>query len=88
MRNRAGITERSPTGTDEVVYSNVTKTDSGRGCGLGRGGYRPGDMLASSPGTSGIMTNSAEQKNLEIHIKSEDVPFPHKDIAGDPGQPP
>jgi hypothetical protein len=29
MRNRAGITERSPTGTDEVVYSNGTKTKSG-----------------------------------------------------------
>jgi hypothetical protein len=37
MRNRAGITERFPTGTDEVVYSNVTKTECGRGCGLGSG---------------------------------------------------
>jgi len=38
---------------DEVEYSNVTKTESGRGCGLGRGGFRQGDVFASSQGTSG-----------------------------------
>jgi hypothetical protein len=58
------MTERSPTGTDEVVYSNVTKTECARGCGLGRGEYQPGDMLASSPGTSGIKRFSTEQKFL------------------------
>jgi hypothetical protein len=61
MRNRAGITERSPTGTDEVVYIKDTKTESGRGYGFGRGEYRPGDKFASSPGTSGIKKNSTEQ---------------------------
>jgi len=30
MRNWAGITQRCPTGTDEVGYSNVTMTESGR----------------------------------------------------------
>jgi hypothetical protein len=30
--------------------------------GLGRGGYRQGDVFASSPGTSGKMRNSPEQK--------------------------
>jgi hypothetical protein len=46
---------------DEVVYSNVTKTESGRGYGFGRGEYRPGDKVASS-GTSGLKRNSTEQK--------------------------
>jgi len=49
MRNRAGIIQRFPTGTDEVEYSNDTKTESWMGCVLGRGGHRPGDILASSP---------------------------------------
>ncbi len=30
---------------DEVEYSNVTKTESGRGCGLGRGGYQQGGCV-------------------------------------------
>jgi len=38
---------------DEVEYSDVTKTESGRGCGLGRDGYRQEDVVASSPGISG-----------------------------------
>jgi len=33
---------------DEVEYSNVTKTESGRGCGLGRDGYRQGDVLTGN----------------------------------------
>jgi hypothetical protein len=37
------------------------KTESGRGCGFGRGGYRQGDVLASSRGTAGIKRNSPEQ---------------------------
>jgi hypothetical protein len=37
-------------GKNEVEYSNVTKTESRMGCGLGRGGHRPGDIPASSPG--------------------------------------
>jgi len=48
MRNRAGITQRCPTGTNEVEYSNVTKTESGRGCRLGRYGYRKGDVLTGN----------------------------------------
>ncbi len=35
MQNRSGITERSPTGTEDVIYSNGTKTESGMGYGLG-----------------------------------------------------
>jgi len=61
MRNRAGIIQRFPKGTDEVEYSNVTKTESRMGCGLGHGGHRPGDIPASSPGASGIKRNSTEQ---------------------------
>jgi len=38
---------------DEVEYSDVMKTESGRGCGLGCDGYRQGDVVASSQGTSG-----------------------------------
>jgi hypothetical protein len=34
---RPGIIGQSPAGTDEVVYSNVMETQSGRGWGLGRG---------------------------------------------------
>jgi hypothetical protein len=32
----------------EVEYSNVTKTERGRGCGLGRGGKRQGDGLTGN----------------------------------------
>jgi hypothetical protein len=53
MRNRAGIIQRFPMGTDEVEFSNVTKTESGMGCVLGRGGHRPGDIPASSLGSVG-----------------------------------
>jgi len=60
MRNRAGIAQRCPTGTDEVEYSSVIKTESGRGWGLGRSWYGQGDVSASSPGTSGVMRNSTE----------------------------
>jgi hypothetical protein len=48
MRNRTGIAQRCPTGTDKVGYSNVTKTERGRECGLGRGGHRQGDALTGS----------------------------------------
>jgi hypothetical protein len=41
------LLKRSPTGMDEVVFSNVTKTENGRDGGLGRGEYRTGDMPAS-----------------------------------------
>jgi hypothetical protein len=37
-----------PEGTDEVGYSNVAKTESGRGCGLGHGGYWKGDVLTGN----------------------------------------
>jgi hypothetical protein len=40
----------------------LRRLKSGRGCALGRGEYQPGDMLASSPGTSGIKMISTEQK--------------------------
>ena len=60
MRNRAGITERLPTGKDEAVCSNVTKTESRRRCGFGRGEWRPEDMFASSMETSRILRNSTE----------------------------
>jgi hypothetical protein len=50
MRNRAGIIQRFPTGTDEGEYSNVTKTESRMGCGLGCGGHQPREIPASSPG--------------------------------------
>jgi hypothetical protein len=51
MQNRTGIIQRFQTGTDEVEYSNVTKTESRMGCGLERGGNLPGDIPASSPGS-------------------------------------
>jgi len=51
MRNRAGIIQQSPTGTDEVGYSNVTKAKKQEGMCFGmRAGIRPGDIPASSPG--------------------------------------
>jgi hypothetical protein len=43
-RNRAGIIERSPAGTDEVVFSDVAAAERGRGCGLGCGEHLTGDM--------------------------------------------
>jgi hypothetical protein len=45
-------------GTDEVGYSNVTKTESWRGWGFGRGACGPGDISASSLETSRIKGNS------------------------------
>ena len=41
----------------------LLRPKAGRGCGLGRGGHRTGDMDASSPGTLGIKRNSTEQKS-------------------------
>jgi len=35
MRNRAGITGRSPTGTNEVIYSKVTEAEMPGECGSG-----------------------------------------------------
>jgi hypothetical protein len=60
MRNRAGITGQSPTGTDEVIFSNVTKTESGRGCGLGEREERTWNMVGSSPGTEREKWDSPE----------------------------
>lgn len=52
MRNRAGIIQRSPTGTDEVGYSNVTKTKKvGWDVVWDAGGHRSGDTPASTPGS-------------------------------------
>jgi hypothetical protein len=34
---------------EKVIFGGVTMTERVRGCGLGRGGYRPGDMRASFP---------------------------------------
>ncbi len=48
MRKRAGIAQRYSTGTDEVEYSNVTRIESGRERGLGRCGYRQGDVLTGN----------------------------------------
>ena len=62
MRNRAGITKRSPTGTDEVVYSNVTKTKKREGMWFRTRLVWPGDMFAFRPGMSGIKRDSTEQK--------------------------
>jgi len=59
MRNWAGITQRCPTGTDEVGYSNVTMTESGRDA-IWDAAVQAGDVFASSPGTSGIMRKSTE----------------------------
>jgi hypothetical protein len=50
MRNRAGIIQRVPMGTYEVEFSNVTKTESRMGCGLGRGGHRQGGYSSILPG--------------------------------------
>jgi hypothetical protein len=60
---RAGKFQGSTAGIGEVTFSDVTAAESGRGCGLGRGGHRTGDMDASSPGTPGIKRNSTEQKS-------------------------
>ncbi len=52
---------------DEVEYSNVTKTESGRGCGLGRGVIPevPGEDANTSPaGTRGIL-QSKNSTNYE-----------------------
>ncbi len=66
MRNRTGIIQRFPTGTDEVEYSNVTKTKSRMGCGLGRGGDLPGDIPASSPG--GIRDKEEFYKAISFYV--------------------
>ena len=71
MRNRAGIIQRFPTGTDEVEYSNVTKTESRMGCGLGRGGHRPGDIPASSPGGVRDKEEFYRAVILEPHIMKD-----------------
>jgi hypothetical protein len=61
------LLKRSPPGTDEVVYSNVTKTERGRRCGLGHGEDRPAEKCPeSSRGTSGIKRNSPDQKDLDL----------------------
>ena len=41
-RNRAGTTDRSPVGMEEVIFGNVTVTEVRRGGALGRGYYRKG----------------------------------------------
>ena len=45
MRNRAAIIAGSSAGTNAVVFSKVKKTESRRGCDLGRSWYRLGDVL-------------------------------------------
>jgi hypothetical protein len=78
MRNRAGIIQRFPTGTDEVEYSNVTKTESRMGCGFGRGGHRPGDIPHPPQEASVIKRNSTKQNNTTYPylISSIDVVKP------------
>jgi hypothetical protein len=49
MRNRAGIIERPPTGADEVIFSDDTAAESGRGCCLGCGEERMGGYANPSP---------------------------------------
>jgi hypothetical protein len=46
MRNRTGIPGQSPLGTDEVIYSDVTKTESWRGCGWGHGRVSGGEFVS------------------------------------------
>lgn len=46
---RARTDERSPAGIDEAVFSNVTRAENGRGCGLGRGGYQEGVFPEGPP---------------------------------------
>jgi hypothetical protein len=65
-RNRAGIIQRFPTGTDEVEYSNVTETESKMGCGLGYSGHRrPGDIPASPSGS--VRDKEKMPQNAPIH---------------------
>jgi hypothetical protein len=47
MRNRAGIIQWFPTGTDEVAFSGVTTNESRMVWGLGYGKNRPGNIPAS-----------------------------------------
>jgi hypothetical protein len=62
---RAGIIQRSPAGTGEVIYSNVSVAEEGSGCGLGRGA-----VLAGSPGSE-IEENDGSQPSLFF------IPHPH-----------
>ena len=50
MQNRAGIIQRFPTGTDEVEYSNVTKTESRMDVVWDAAGTARGDIPAFLPG--------------------------------------
>ena len=75
MRNRAGIIQRFPTGTDEVEYSNGTKTESKMGCGLGCGGHRQGDILESSP--EGVR-NQEEFYRAEKIINLQSIEYQEK----------
>ena len=60
-RNRAGIIQRFPTGTDAVEYSRVTETERRMGCGLGGTRHRRrGIFPASSRVASWIKRNSLE----------------------------
>jgi len=55
MRNRAGIIQRFPTGTDEVGYGNVTKTKQQDGMWFGtRAGTGLGRFQHPPWGASGI----------------------------------
>jgi hypothetical protein len=72
MRNRVGIIQRFPTGTDEVEYSNVTKTESRMGCVGDTGGHRPGDIPASSPGG---VRKIEEFYRAELFINNGIIPF-------------
>jgi hypothetical protein len=68
---RAGKFQGSAAGIGKVTFSDVTAAESGRGCGLGRGGNRTGNKDVSSQGTLRIKRNSTEQiflfNNLTLH---------------------
>jgi hypothetical protein len=70
MRNRAGIIQRFLTGTDEVEYSNVTKTESKDGMWFGtRAGTGRGIFQHPSREASGIKSDSNRAKIIinDIH---------------------
>ena len=77
MRNRAGITERSPAGMDEVIYSNVTKPEYRRVRGLGRG-------RVPARGYAGILPENARdnQEFSREQTKRDHSDFKKKSVPG------
>jgi hypothetical protein len=62
MRNRAGIIQRFPTGTDEVEYSDVTKAESKEGVWFGTRAGTSRRIFQHPPReASRIKRNSTEQ---------------------------